>query len=127
MCLYQLCSVYPVSPFLAELHVGRADALFFFTIKNKFANLCCRLVVVNTIRIGQRKSHGAATVLVDCHFMDIERVTVTFDGEINLLDRTLQALGRGAITKFSGVGIFSPRRAAIGPGNGIPVAVISPG
>ena len=41
--------------------------------------------------------------------MDIERITVTLDGQINLLDCTLQALGRDAITKLSGVGVFSPR------------------
>lgn len=74
-----------VSPFLAELHVGRADALFFFTIENKFASLCCRLVVVNTIWIGQRKRHGTATVFIDSHIMNVECIAVALDGQIDLL------------------------------------------
>ena len=100
MCPYQWCSV---------CHVGRADALFFFTIENKFACLCCRLVVVNAIWIGQRKRHGSAAVLVNSHLMDIERIAITLDGQINLLDCALQALGRDAVTELSGVGILSPR------------------
>ena len=34
---------------------------------------------------------------------------ITLDGQINLLDCALQALGRNAVTKLSGVGVFSPR------------------
>ena len=83
--------------------------MFFFTIENKFARLCCRLVVVNAIWIGQRKRHGTATVFIDSHLMDIKRIAVTLDGQINLLDFALQALGRNAVTKLSGVGVFSPR------------------
>lgn len=125
MCLYQWCSVY--QPFLAEVHAGCTDAPFFFTIENKFAKLCRRLVVANAIRIGQCKRHSTATVLVDCHLMNVERIAVALDGQIDLLDCTLQALGRDTITKLSGVGIFRPRRAAICPGNGLSVAMVSPG
>ena len=107
MCLINCAAC--VRPFLAELHIGRADALLFFTIENKFANLCCWLVVVNSIWIGQRKRHGSAAVLVDCHLMDIKRIAVALDGQINLLDCAFQALGRDAIAKLSGVGIFSSR------------------
>ena len=41
--------------------------------------------------------------------MDIERIAVALDGQIDLLYRTLQVLGRNAVTKLSGIGIFSPR------------------
>ena len=59
--------------------------------------------------------------------MNVERIAVALDGQIDLLDCTLQALGRDTITKLSGVGIFRPRRAAICPGNGLSVAMVSPG
>ena len=59
--------------------------------------------------------------------MDIERIAVALYGQIDLLYCTLQALGRDTITELSGVGIFRPRRASIRPGNGISVAVVSPG
>ena len=41
--------------------------------------------------------------------MDIERIAITLDGQINLLDCALQALGRDTVTELSGVGILSPR------------------
>ena len=87
--LTRLRSVAAVS--YTHLDVYKRQALFFFTIENKFASLCCRLVVVNTIWIGQRKRHCTAAVLVDCHFMDIKRIAVAIDGQINFLNCALQA------------------------------------